>query len=144
MTRRPLVALAALLAVVAVLPPGARPQHAAVQTSEALTDGESGDSLYRTYCATCHGSTGRGDGVLASSLRVRPADLTRLSRKGEKWDAEKVAKSIDGRKEVSGHGGSDMPQWGDAFKRSGEGYSEKAVKARIDALTAYLETLQAK
>lgn len=144
MSRRLFAAPAVLLAVVAVFPAGARPQQAAVQTSEAFTDGESGDSLYRTYCATCHGSAGRGDGVLASSLRFRPADLTRLSKKGEKWDAEKVAKAIDGRTEVSGHGGSDMPKWGDAFKRSGEGYSEKAVKARIDALTAYLETLQAK
>ena len=55
-----------------------------------------------------------------------------------------MAKAIDGRKDVKGHGGSDMPQWGDAFKRSGEGYSEKAVKTRIDAIAAYLETLQVK
>jgi hypothetical protein len=35
-----------------------------------------------------------------------------------------------------------MPIWGDAFKRSTEGYSEKAVKARIDALVEHLRALQ--
>ena len=37
-----------------------------------------------------------------------------------------------------------MPVWGDAFKRSGEGFSEKAVKARIDAIVGHLKTIQAK
>ncbi len=37
-----------------------------------------------------------------------------------------------------------MPVWGDAFKRSSEGYSEAAVKARIKALVEYLEGLQVK
>ncbi|HET7290932.1 MAG TPA: c-type cytochrome [Vicinamibacteria bacterium] len=144
MTRGPVVGLAALVAVAGVVPAVSGPQTAAVQTSETFQGEESGDSLYRTYCATCHGASGKGDGVLASSLRVRPSDLTRLTKKDEKFDAERVAKVIDGRQEVKGHGGSDMPQWGDAFKRSGEGYSEKAVKARIGALTTYIETLQVK
>ncbi len=141
---RGLMAAWALLAAAAVHPAVAGPQNAGVQTQETFAGGESGDSLYRTYCATCHGASGKGDGVLAASLRVRPSDLTRLAKKGEKFDGERVAKVIDGRQEVKGHGDSDMPQWGDAFKRSAEGYSEKAVKARIDALTAYLETLQVK
>jgi mono/diheme cytochrome c family protein len=138
------MALTALMGAAAVILAGAAPQEASVQTSESLVGAEAGDSLYRTYCAGCHGSTGKGDGALAPSLRVRPSDLTRLARKGEKFDADKVARVIDGRKEVAGHGGSDMPKWGDAFKRSGDGYSDKAVKDRIDAITAYLETLQTK
>ena len=40
----------------------------------------------------------------------------------------------DGRELVKGHGGTDMPVWGDAFKRSSAGDSETAVKARIKAL----------
>ena len=144
MTQWRLSALAALMTAAAIIPAAAGPQEPSVQTSETLVGGEAGDSLYRTYCAGCHGYAGKGDGTLAPSLRVRPSDLTRLTRKGEKFDADKVARAIDGRKEVAGHGGSDMPKWGDAFKRSGEGYSEKAVKARIDAITAYLETLQVK
>jgi len=34
-----------------------------------------GASLYRTYCSTCHGETGRGDGPAAVSLDPRPADF---------------------------------------------------------------------
>jgi hypothetical protein len=37
-----------------------------------------------------------------------------------------------------------MPVWGDAFKRSGDGYSEEKVKARIDALVEHLRGIQAK
>jgi hypothetical protein len=35
-----------------------------------------------------------------------------------------------------------MPVWGDAFKRSREGYSEKAVKVRIQAIVDYLKSIQ--
>ncbi len=37
-----------------------------------------------------------------------------------------------------------MPVWGDAFKRSVEGYSEKAVKTRIQAIVEYLKSVQVK
>ncbi len=36
------------------------------------------------------------------------------------------------------------PTWGDAFKRSVEGYSEKAVKVRIQAIVDHLKSLQVK
>jgi hypothetical protein len=35
-----------------------------------------------------------------------------------------------------------MPVWGDAFKRSGQGGSEDAIKARIDALVEHIRSLQ--
>lgn len=34
-----------------------------------------GRVIFRTYCATCHGETGRGDGPLAASLPTRPRNL---------------------------------------------------------------------
>ena len=36
-----------------------------------------GSEIYATQCQTCHGVTGRGDGVVAASLDHKPADLTR-------------------------------------------------------------------
>jgi hypothetical protein len=42
-----------------------------------------------------------------------------------------VRKVIDGRQPVTGHGGKDMPVWGDAFQAAS---GESAVKARIEAL----------
>lgn len=35
-----------------------------------------GQSLYVSHCALCHGEQGRGDGLLATSLRTPPGDLT--------------------------------------------------------------------
>lgn len=35
-----------------------------------------GTEIYRAQCASCHGSTGAGDGPLAATLDPKPADLT--------------------------------------------------------------------
>ena len=35
-----------------------------------------GKKLYATYCASCRGETGKGDGMAAGSLPVKPADHT--------------------------------------------------------------------
>jgi mono/diheme cytochrome c family protein len=35
-----------------------------------------GKKLYGTYCTSCHGDNGKGDGVAAKSLPVKPADHT--------------------------------------------------------------------
>src|SRR5437867_13052073 len=91
----------------------------AQQTTEAVLSGTSGDALFKTYCGSCHGKSAKGDGPLADALRFRPADLTLIAkRNGGKFDADKVYRMIDGRESVKGHGGTDMPVWGDAFKRS--------------------------
>lgn len=122
----------------------ARSAESASQTGE-LVVGRSGDSLFKTYCTSCHGPSAKGDGPLADHLRFRPPDLTLLAkRNGGKFAADKVERIIDGRAPLKGHGGTDMPIWGDAFKGSSEGYSEAAVKARIKALVEFLEGLQVK
>ena len=118
---------------------------AAQQTTETFTAGANGSAVYKTYCAVCHGAEAKGDGPLAANLRQAPPDLTTLARRNAgKFDAVRVFRMIDGRDPVKGHGPSDMPIWGDAFKRSSEGYSEKAVKERIDALVDHLQSLQRK
>ncbi|MBI5566110.1 MAG: cytochrome c [Chloroflexi bacterium] len=35
-----------------------------------------GAALYQTNCISCHGSTGKGDGLQATQLNPRPADFT--------------------------------------------------------------------
>lgn len=102
-----------------------------------------GSSLFKTYCATCHGVDAKGDGPLADQLRVRPPDLTRFGhRNGGAFDKDKVRRIIDGREPVKGHGGPDMPVWGDVFKRAEEGYNEKKAQQRIESLVAYLADIQ--
>ena len=103
----------------------------------------SGETLFRTHCSSCHGADAKGDGPLAQHLRFQPPDLTRLaSRNGGKFPGETVSRIIDGRRAVKGHGGPEMPIWGDAFKDSREGYDEKAVKVKIERIVHYLSSLQ--
>jgi mono/diheme cytochrome c family protein len=115
------------------------------QTVEAPVVAESGAALFKTYCASCHGKSGQGDGPLSQHLRSAPPDLTLLARRaGGKFDAEKVYRIIDGRRPVAGHGGGDMPVWGDAFQRTGQGRgTEGAVRARIQAIVEHLRSIQA-
>ena len=104
-----------------------------------------GSDLFRTYCATCHGQGARGDGPLAEMLKKRPADLTVFARKNDGvFPADLVGRIIDGRQPVAGHGGKDMPVWGDAFRQASGGSDEASIKARIDALVQHLQTIQVK
>jgi hypothetical protein len=91
----------------------------------------------------CHGVDGKGDGVLTDRLRVSPPDLTLLARRNKgSYPKDIVYRIIDGRSPVKGHGGPDMPVWGDAFKEPGEQYSEGRVKEKIDGLVEYLGSIQ--
>jgi mono/diheme cytochrome c family protein len=126
------VALAAALAVFAVSP-------AQAQSAQAPT----GAYLFRTYCASCHGANAVGDGPLAAAMRRKPANLTEILKRNDGvFPSDKVFRIIDGRTKVAGHGGTDMPVWGDVFKRSVDGGDPEAVKSRIEALVAFLETIQ--
>ena len=82
---------------------------------------EMGKDLFRAYCATCHGVDGRGAGPMASELRRLPPSLTSYAvRNGGVFPGEQVRRIIDGRL-VGSHGTSEMPVWGDAFKRTRTG-----------------------
>lgn len=103
----------------------------------------SGATLFDDYCKACHGVRAMGDGPLAPLLRKRPADLTLLAqRNGGAFSAEMVSRIIDGRKPLAGHGGGDMPVWGEAFGKTSDGAD--ATPAKIAALVAYLESVQRK
>lgn len=107
-------------------------------------DGFDGRSIYRTYCAVCHGEGAKGDGPLAASLKVRPPDLTQFSKKHDgAFPRELVLRIVDGREPVKGHGGGDMPVWGDAFAQATENADPESVNRKIQAVVGYLEQLQA-
>jgi mono/diheme cytochrome c family protein len=101
-----------------------------------------GKDLFRVNCAVCHGVDARGAGPLGSELRRLPPSLTSYAvRNGGVFPSERLRAIIDGRM-VGSHGTSEMPVWGDAFKRTRDGLSEEAAKARIDAIVKYLEAIQ--
>jgi mono/diheme cytochrome c family protein len=114
---------------------------AAGQTKPATA--ESGSDLFYNNCASCHGTDGKGNGPLGQVLTVRPSNLTIIAKNtGGKFPAAKIYELIDGRNPaVRGHGGPDMPVWGEVFASRG---NTASVKNRINALVQYIETLQVK
>jgi mono/diheme cytochrome c family protein len=117
---------------------------AAITSAQPTADtaaANSGGELFVTYCASCHGITGRGNGPAAEELRRPPADLTQFAKhNGGIFNGAKVHSIVDGRA-VKAHGSMEMPVWGDAFKWR-EGLPEEAIKRRIEALVRYLESIQ--
>ena len=105
----------------------------------------SGSGDYLAYCASCHGPEARGDGVIAKSLKKRPADLTQLAKRNNGvFPEERVVTTIDGREPNTAHGGSDMPAWGVVLAGARDSAGAENAAVRIGVLVKYLETLQAK
>ena len=114
------------------------------QVKPPRVDYTSGVYLYRTFCASCHGESAKGDGPVAALLSTRPPDLTAIAaRAGGRFPRTEVSTAIDGRRGVRGHGSAEMPVWGDVLKVT-EGHDDAIVKRRIDALVMHLESLQVK
>ena len=139
----------ATLAVAAVPDKPAKPPEVSVEVSfpEKTDTGPparmAGSLLFRSYCASCHGATARGDGPLADQLRSRPPDLTLIAHHdGGTFDEEKVRRIIDGRTPVKGHGGPDMPVWHDLFRVAEGGYGEEQVARRVQSLVEHLAAVQ--
>jgi mono/diheme cytochrome c family protein len=122
---------------------GRSPDQEAEKQTSAVATTAPGKETYRSYCASCHGESGKGNGPVAPHLRRPPTDLTRyaLENKGV-FPADRLERLIDGREVTRTHGQSDMPVWGDAFKKSVVGGDDEAVKQRIRQLVRYIESIQ--
>jgi mono/diheme cytochrome c family protein len=44
--------------------------------AQASDEAARGEELYASFCSSCHGQYGRGDGALVESISVRPPDFT--------------------------------------------------------------------
>lgn len=101
-----------------------------------------GKQLYKNHCAACHGSEGKGDGPVASSLTKRPSDLTTLAmRNGGTFPTGYVANVLRFGSPPAAHGTSEMPVWGPIFLYI-EHYNEAAVQQRIKNLCDFLASIQ--
>lgn len=115
-------------------------ETAAVKTQASPA---SGPELYKAYCASCHGSDAKGGGPAAEALRMRPSDLTLLSRKnGGRFPVYRVQHLLGGADELVPHGSKTMPVWGPVFRTMNRDEGLSAM--RIRNLVSYLESIQAK
>jgi len=111
-----------------------------------------GKREYDSNCAVCHGLAGKGDGPYKPYLTRSPSDLTVLAKQnGGVFPLARVYDVIDGRRDVPGHGTRDMPIWGRTYTLKAAEYyidvpydPEAYVRARILALSEYLDRLQAR
>lgn len=138
------LALAATLAIPA----------SSVWSQSAVPDNilAAGRADFMTYCATCHGRSGIGDGPVAKQLVTNPANLTILQKtNGGTFPKDRVHMTIDGRKIVTGHGSRDMPIWGNWFKfvarvrdpnRVDDETAEIIAALRVQGLIEYLQSIQ--
>jgi mono/diheme cytochrome c family protein len=70
--------------------PAPAPSSGASSQPAAPTEAQNGQQLFTTYCVSCHGPTGSGDGPLAASLDPRPRNF----RAGEfKFDTNSDGKA---------------------------------------------------
>jgi len=114
------------------------------RTPAASTSPSSGKEMFLSYCAACHGKSGKGDGPAASALKQPPADLTTLAkRNGGKYPSDLVTSVLRGQARLAAHGDQEMPIWGQVFWRMSHG-KEEIVTLRVANLNRYVESLQEK
>lgn len=80
-----------------------------------------GKVLFQQHCQKCHGETGIGDGPLAKELKIKPANLQKISN--DKSNTYLVVEINNGK--------GDMPKWQDFL-----------TKQQTYDLTNYIRTLK--
>jgi mono/diheme cytochrome c family protein len=105
----------------------------------------SGEQMYATYCAACHGADGSGKGPAAPAMKVPPTDLTGLSKgNGGTFPTSRVQSILKFGVANPAHGTADMPIWGDLMATlnpdSQRGRME--VQQRISNLIDCLKKMQ--
>jgi cytochrome c oxidase cbb3-type subunit I/II len=75
--------------------------HAASDPDDLQDEVSRGGKLFAANCASCHGSTGRGDGKASASLLPKPANLTAAT-----FSDERLSSVL-----WNGVAGSSMPPW---------------------------------
>jgi mono/diheme cytochrome c family protein len=110
------------------------------------TPADSGRQMFTSYCASCHGEYGKGNGPVAPALKRQPTDLSLLSKNhGGKYPAEHVAAVLQFGTGNTAHGTAQMPVWGPVFGKMDTSSTQKdMVELRISNLNRYVESLQMK
>jgi mono/diheme cytochrome c family protein len=115
------------------------------QANIPFSNPQSGEQMYKDYCAACHGPGGKGDGPTAAFLKTWPPDLTTLAQRNDgKYPEIKVKGTLLFGTSSHAHGTSDMPVWGPLFRAQDGDEGRKDADLRVTKLTQYVGSLQHK
>lgn len=140
---RPVLRMAATGLAIAVTLAFASASGAAEQNSAV----KEGQKAYMAHCASCHGTTGVGDGPVADTLKNKPANLTLLAQqeKDGTFPTQRVMDIVQGNKDYDKnfrtHGPAEMPVWGNVFYDE-SGQRSSIAKTRIRNLVDYIKSIQ--
>lgn len=102
-----------------------------------------GSDLFHAYCATCHGTDGKGHGPVAAALNTSVPDLTTIAKRhGGIFPSKRIERIIAGDELISAHGSRDMPIWGPIFHQIEEDRDFGDI--RLHNVTRYIEIIQQK
>ena len=111
------------------------------QPEQPIYDSVKGPDLFRTRCAVCHGSDGKGAGPMAPALKAKVPDLTVLAKNNRgQFPSAKVRRVIMGEDVLLSHGYREMPIWGPIFRQADQDFKN----VRVENLVKYLESIQHK
>ena len=138
-----LILLCATLFVGIVQTSPQAPGHKKDQEPVHLIPSLDGAELFKAYCATCHGRSGKGGGPVASVLETPPSDLTVIAKhNGGVFPATRMRAVIAGDELVKAHGTREMPIWGPIFHQVER--DQDFGNVRLQNVTRYVESIQEK
>lgn len=100
-----------------------------ISLSAQALDLAAGKAKYDQMCTSCHGASGKGDGVAASALNPKPRNLADQAYMSKKTDAD-LSKVIKLGGPAVGLSAS-MPPWGSSLN-----------DADISNIVAYIRTMK--
>lgn len=132
-------------AVLSIGASAAHPQAKPAQKPAAKPENlEPGKKMFLKYCASCHGTEGKGDGPAAWAMRTPPTDLTILAKSHEgKFPAGYVGAVMKFGKSFASHGAEDMPIWGTRFKEL-DPVHDPTGDQHVNDVVAYIASRQVK
>ncbi len=136
--RVPMLVVISLLALVVSAAQTGDQNHSVMRPVDGAT-------IFRNYCAACHGLDGRGNGPVSRALKQEVPDLTKLShRNAGAFPAIHVRNTImfgtDGL--LPAHGSKEMPIWGPIFHEIE--FDHDLGHVRLENISKYLESIQRK
>ena len=108
------------------------------------TNAADGQQMYFSYCASCHGPDGKGDGPVATQLKHPIPDLSTIAqRNGGIYPWNRVELTIAGDPDTPSHGSADMPVWGPLLSDISH-QDHTQVHMRLYNLVDHVRSLQVK